>query len=184
MIILQRLTKVDLHRYDEAWERDALEVLLNVYGSPRCLEQSLLPHHRVLDLRKAEDFQAWHLPESINLPLTSVGPHNPSPFSDPAVLEAQWVELETIFQDDRLVTDLGAAHVLLICYNGDTARVATSVLRAKGVQADSVRGGHHALKIYGIGSEPRASSSCTSIPNTAKLSIETTVPLMEGMESV
>lgn len=152
-----------------------------MYGSPLCLEQSsltetnLIPHHRVLDLRKAEDFRAWHLPGSINLPLTSVGPHNPSPFSDPAVLEAQWVELETIFNDDRLVSDLGVDRVLLMCYNGDTARVATSVLRAKGVQADSVRGGHHALKMYGIGSEARVPPSSTFIRNTDKLPIEAMV---------
>ena len=94
----QRLTKVDLHRYDEAWERDALEVLPEVYGSPRSLaetplrEITLKPQHRVIDLRKAADFGEWHLPESINLPLNSVGPHTPSPFSDPTVLEAQWVE--------------------------------------------------------------------------------------------
>lgn len=186
MIIVQRLTKVDLHRYDEAWERDALDVLPQVYGSPRSLEQSLLseislkPQHRVLDLRKAADFRAWHLPESINLPLTSVSPHTPSPFSDAAVLEAQWVELEQIFHDDRLVSDLGTAHVLVVCYNGDTARVATSVLRAKGLQADSVRGGYRALKMYGIGSEDvvapsAATSTSTSASNSGKVPIAATI---------
>ncbi|KAJ5175338.1 uncharacterized protein N7482_001215 [Penicillium canariense] len=155
----ERLTKVDLHRYDEAWERDALEVLPQVYGSPRPLAQTplseitLKPQHRVLDLRKPADFQAWHLPESINVPLSSLGPHTVSPFSDPAVLEAQWVELEQTFGDARLVSDLGSHHVLVVCYDGNTARVATSVLRAKGLDADSVRGGHHALRMYGIGSE-------------------------------
>jgi hypothetical protein len=34
--------------------------------------------------------------------------------------------------------------------HGDSARVATSVLRAKGLEADSVRGGHRALRMYGI----------------------------------
>lgn len=179
------MTKVDLHRYDEAWERDALEVLPQVYGSPRSLEQSLLseislkPQHRVLDLRKAADFQAWHLPESINLPLSSVGPHTPSPFSDPAVLEAQWVELEKIFHDDSLVSDLGKAHVLVVCYDGDTARVATSVLRAKGLEANSVRGGYHALKMYGIGSEASVSSSSsasTKVPTAATVTVSS-VPL-------
>lgn len=147
------MTKVDYHRYDEAWERDALEVLPQVYGSPRPLQQSLLseislkPQHLVLDLRKAEDFRAWHLPESINLPLVSVSPDIPSPFSDPAVLEAQWLELEKIFSNGTLAPDLGNAHVLVMCYDGDTARVATSVLRAKGFEADSMRGGHTALKM-------------------------------------
>jgi cysteine synthase A len=180
LTIFQRLTKVDLHRYDEAWERDALEVLPQVYGSPRSLEQSLLseislkPQHRVIDLRRSGDFSAWNLPESINLPLSSLGPHTPSPFSDPAVLEAQWVELEKIFNDGKLVTDLGSHHVLVVCYDGDTARVATSVLRAKGLEADSVRGGQHAMKMYGIGSEAQVSS--TKFPVAATVSVSA-VPL-------
>lgn len=182
MIVAQSLTKVDLHRYDEAWERDALDVLPEVYGSPRSLQQSLQreinpKQHRVLDLRKAADFRAWHLPESINLPLISLGPHTPSPFSDPTMLEAQWVELEQIFHDDRQSADLGSVHVLVVCYDGDTARVATSVLRAKGVEADSVRGGYRALTLYGIGSE-RASgptSTSTSAANSGKVPITTTV---------
>ncbi|KAJ5659246.1 hypothetical protein N7507_005697 [Penicillium longicatenatum] len=173
----EQLTKVDLHRYDEAWERDALEVLPQVYGSTRSLAESqmseitLKPQHRVLDLRKPDDFQAWHLPESINLPLSSVGPHTTSPFSDPAVLEAQWVELEKIFRDGRLVSQLGSHHVLVVCYNGDTARVATSVLRAKGLEADSVRGGFHGLKVYGIGSEGHAVSTKAAGPIAATVSV-------------
>lgn len=35
--------------------------------------------------------------------------------------------------------------VLLVSYDGDTARVATSVLRARGVEAESVRGGAAAV---------------------------------------
>jgi hypothetical protein len=34
----------------------------------------------------------------------------------------------------------------MICYDGDTARVATSVLRAKGISASSVKGGITAIK--------------------------------------
>ncbi|KAJ5731179.1 uncharacterized protein N7483_005687, partial [Penicillium malachiteum] len=178
----ERLAKVDLHRYDESWERDALEVLPQVYRAPRSLAESQLseitlrPQKRVIDLRQAADFQAWHLPESISLPLTSVGSRTASPFSDPAVLEAQWVELERIFGDDRLVPDLGPHHVLVVCYDGDTARVATSVLRAKGLQADSVRGGFHALQMYGIGNEGPAVSTKVSGPIAATVSISA-VPL-------
>jgi len=97
----------------------------------------------VLDLRQSTDYDIWHLPGSQNKPLSSLGPHTPSPFSDAGVLEAQWVELEKIFND---VSDL--RHVLVVCYNGDSARVATSVLRAKGLEADSVRGGYGALKMF------------------------------------
>ncbi|KAJ5108909.1 hypothetical protein N7456_005584 [Penicillium angulare] len=178
----ERLAKVDLHRYDESWERDALDVLPEVYGAPRSLADShlseitLKPQHRVIDLRKQGDFRAWHLPESINLPLSSIGPHTPSPFSDPAVLEAQWVELEQIFRDGRLVSDLGSHHVLVVCYDGDTARVATSVLRAKGLEADSVRGGFHALQMFGIGNEGPAVPTKVPGPVPATVSVSA-VPL-------
>lgn len=132
-------------------------MLPQVYGFPGPIAESplseimLKPQHRVIDLRNADDFNRWHLPGAINLPLNSIGPHTASPFSDPEVLEAQWVELEQIFSAERLVGELGAHHVLAVCYDGDTARVATSVLRAKGLEADSVRGGHHAMERYGIG---------------------------------
>lgn len=95
----------------------------------------------MIDLRQPADFQSWHLPGSANYPLVSLRPHTASPFSDAGVLEAQWVELERIFHD------VSGGHVLVVCYDGDTARVATSVLRAKGLEADSVRGGHRALKL-------------------------------------
>jgi cysteine synthase A len=121
-------------------------------------EISLKPQNSVVDLRQPDDFYTWHLPGSMNLPLCSVRPHSPSPFSDPGLLEAQWVELEKIFNDDVLISDLGRHHVLVICYDGDSARVATSVLRAKGIEADSVRGGHRALKMYGIGGDSPTST--------------------------
>ncbi|KAJ5222686.1 uncharacterized protein N7469_008926 [Penicillium citrinum] len=177
----ERLTKVDLHRYDEAWERDALDVLPEVYGSPRSLSETplreitLKPQHRVIDLRKSEDFRAWHLPGSINLSLDSIGPHSLSPFSDPSILEAQWVELEQIFQS-RILSDLGSCHVLVLCYDGDTARVATSVLRARGLDADSVRGGYRALKVYGIGSEEVPSDEKVKVPVATTVSVSA-VPL-------
>ncbi|CAL5869459.1 uncharacterized protein PFLUO_LOCUS3688 [Penicillium psychrofluorescens] len=155
----ERLAKVDLHRYDESWERDAWEILPQFYGSPRSLAQCRLseitpkPHNWVIDLRRLPDFHAWHLPGSVNLPLSSHGPHTPSPFSDAAVLEAQWVELERIFSNASLVSDLDSHRVLLLCYDGNTARVATSVLRAKGLDADSIRGGCQVLRSYGIGDD-------------------------------
>ncbi|QKX61382.1 uncharacterized protein TRUGW13939_08530 [Talaromyces rugulosus] len=180
----ERLAKVDLHRYDEAWERDALEVLPQVYASARPLEQTLLSQitlkhlHRVLDLRQAADFNTWHLPESINISLSSLGPHMRSPFSDSAVLESQWVELEQIFRNERLVSDLGLHHVLVVCYSGDTARVATSVLRAKGINADSVRGGHHALRMHGIGRKMSVTAECSTskIPIATAVSVSTVPP--------
>lgn len=99
------------------------------------------------------------------------------------MLEAQWVELEQIFGDERLISDFGPCHILVVCYDGDTARVATSVLRAKGLDADSVRGGHHALRMYGIGSKTAergvsvsANCSASKMPISATVSVSA-VPL-------
>lgn len=93
------------------------------------------------------------------------------------------MELEQIFGDERLVTDLGSYHVLVVCYDGDTARVATSVLRAKGLDADSVRGGHHALRMYGIGNQASgcevtvsADCSASKISLAATVSVSTVPP--------
>lgn len=86
------------------------------------------------------------------------------------------MELETIFKDARLVSDLGSYRVLVVCYDGDTARVATSVLRAKGIDADSVRGGHRALRMYGIGSETAGCEGSVSADcATSKMPLATTV---------
>ncbi|KAE8355074.1 tryptophan synthase beta subunit-like PLP-dependent enzyme [Aspergillus coremiiformis] len=151
------LAKVDLYRYDESWERSPIVLFTHFYDVPAVLSQSLLsdiklrPQCCVLDLRTAADFALWCLPGSVNIPLHSLDSHTQKPFSDPKVLEAQWLELETMFHDSSVVTSkLTTHHLLVICYNGDTARVATSVLRAKGAAADSIRGGYQALKDHGL----------------------------------
>ncbi|KAB8260356.1 tryptophan synthase beta subunit-like PLP-dependent enzyme [Aspergillus pseudonomiae] len=150
------LTKVDLYRYDESWERSPVVLFTHFYNTPSVLSECLLsdiklrPLCGVLDLRTTADFASWHLPGSVNIPLQSLDSHTAKPFSDPGVLEAQWLELEAMFKDPSVITKLESHHVLVICYNGDTARVATSVLRAKGIEADSLRGGYQALKDHGL----------------------------------
>lgn len=78
------------------------------------------------------------------------------------------------------MTDLQPHHVLVVCYNGDSARVATSVLRAKGLEADSVRGGLHGLRAYGVGLGDtvvgQAENSVSAKPIAATVSVAA-VPL-------
>jgi len=101
----------------------------------------------ILDLRPVSDFDKWHLPGSINMPLSSAKPDAPSLFFSPKLLEEQWRELESIFSSkgtpfsDILLVALKDRSVGLVCKDGDTARVATSVLRAKGLEASSISGG-------------------------------------------
>lgn len=150
------------------------------------MSQSLLsslvlrPQCCVLDLRKAADFDSWHLPGSVNLPLQTLDSHTPKPFAHPKVLEAQWRELESVFTDLAVVGPLHEhhPHVLVICYNGDTARVATSVLRAKGIEADSLRGGYKALHDHGLWGETPSCS--TGMINGASASANIAVPLQSN----
>jgi rhodanese-related sulfurtransferase len=102
-------------------------------------------------VRKKDDFTTTYLPGSINIPLHSLRPTDCSPFEDSTLLAQQWKELEALFGDANLQIgglpedQLRAKSVLVICYGGDTSRVATSVLRAKGIKADSCKGGFQAM---------------------------------------
>lgn len=113
----------------------------------------LKPDHSrcVIDLRKPADFKQWHLPQAINVPLNTLEKSTTSPFSDSAVMEAQWLEIEGWFsqsgEKSALLKGLkeNNTRVLLVCYSGNTSRVACSILRAKGIEAWCIRGGYKAL---------------------------------------
>jgi cysteine synthase A len=129
-----------LYRYDEAWELESTRALSQFADSLNEKGATLL------DLRKPNDFATSHVPGAYNLPLRSLSASTPSPFSDASVLESQWKELEVTFTTDRVnAHDLVGKDVHVVCYSGDTARVATSVLRARGIAAYSLRGGHTTL---------------------------------------
>ncbi|GAP93409.2 putative cysteine synthase A [Rosellinia necatrix] len=153
----QELTKVDKYRYDEAWERDCFDVLQDFFEVPNMfnllhsirssinlsLQDILIPKTdaSVVDLRQPSDFHTYQVPGSTNLPIAL--PSNSSPFLDPAVMTTVWTQLEETFSslDADLLSVLQDKRILVICYDGDTSRVATSVLRAKGFAADSIQGG-------------------------------------------
>ncbi|KAG5786613.1 hypothetical protein H9Q69_014306 [Fusarium xylarioides] len=160
------LLKVDLYRYNEKWERSASEALDAFFdvdrgalldmvladpkiGSVNTVDlQSILRSKQdttIIDLRQPDDFNMFCLPGSINMPFVQSG--TPSPFSNAKLLESLWKNLEEAFKtpEAELQSLLSGIRVLLTCYDGDSARVATSVLRAKGYEADSIRGGFQAL---------------------------------------
>ncbi|KAJ3457587.1 hypothetical protein MRS44_014728 [Fusarium solani] len=179
------LLKVDLYRYDEKWERPASEALDAFFdidrgalldmvlsdpksGSMGAFElQNMLRSRQdavVIDLRQPDDFGAFHLPGSVNMPFTQQS--TPSPFSDAKILESLWQRLEATFKapSQELKTLLQDKRILLTCYDGDSARVATSVLRAKSYEADSIRGGFTAL------SKMRQSSSQVTLDGSRETS--------------
>jgi rhodanese-related sulfurtransferase len=171
---------VDIYPYHDSWERQASNALSDFFTihpiasedtilslaatKPNELSQALVARAncQVLDFRRASDFDAFHLPNSVNIPLETlrVGPSRGSPFVDPvgdtSMLEELWCELEALFSvktadggrnpsAEALMAILRGKKVLALCYDGDSARVANSVLRAKGVHSESVLGGYGAL---------------------------------------
>lgn len=113
------------------------------FKSPLQLKENVT----LIDLRPALNFNAQHLPGAVNMPLKSLTQNNSSPFANAEVLEAQWHELENIFKPGEtstaalLMTYLQARLVVVVCFDGDTSRVATSVLRAKNIEAISIKDG-------------------------------------------
>jgi cysteine synthase A len=137
----QSLAAVDLYRYDEAWELQPTEAIAQfAKGDPS------KPSAVLIDLRKPDDFIASNIPGSYNLPLQSMNASTPSPFFEADVLERPWKEIDSMLSANTISAyDLAGKNVGVICYKGDTARVATSVLRAKGITASSIKGGFGAL---------------------------------------
>ncbi|KAI1377087.1 tryptophan synthase beta subunit-like PLP-dependent enzyme [Hypoxylon crocopeplum] len=197
----EALTKVDLYRYDEAWEKDAAVALPLFLDVKRVAVQdgpilnlqsevidekgldgtlSLREGVAIIDLRQAIDFTKFSLPGSVNLPFADRS--NPSPFSDPTVLEALWLKLDGHFRSprDELLPLVQSKRILLLCYDGDCSRVATSVLRAKGYEADSIRGGFRALGTFDVrqlsGASVVANSQGTKAGITVMHEVELVTP--------
>jgi cysteine synthase A len=141
LTLFQNLASVDSYRYDEAWELPAADAITEYSKDDRATPSTVL-----IDLRKPDDFISSNVPGSYNLPLQSLNSSTSSPFFDATILERQWKELNAMFSDNTISAyDLSDKNVGVICYDGDTARVATSVLRAKGIAASSIKGGFQAL---------------------------------------
>lgn len=155
-----------MYRYDSSWEKEPLVVLADFYCLDKILARDILffiskrrsgerqgwenivspmPDTIVIDLRQFEDYDCFSLPGSINFPLVEAS--SPSPFSEPKVLASLWHRLEAklVSGDGDICARLRDKRSLIICYDGDSARVATSVLRAKGYAADSMNGGIQAM---------------------------------------
>lgn len=155
--IIQGLLDVDLHRYDEAWEKNVSDALEGIYAFDKAAQACSLwslapdavpkPGCIVIDLRQEADFHQRSLPGAINVPFAEKGVK--SPFFDPAVLRSVWTRLEHALDERSDLKDMiQGKRVLFVCYDGDTSRVANSVFRARDFVTDSVRGGFDALIEY------------------------------------
>lgn len=155
LIDVKNLFDVDRYTYSSEWELTPTQCAekIGVELRPlRTLEATRSTLHtqgrsmKIVDLRSAQDFATHRITGSSNLPLDSLSLSFASPFADANVMESQWKELNRLFSKTDNTTggaiDLGdLRQVLLVCYTGDTSRVGTSILRAKGIVAFSLKEG-------------------------------------------
>lgn len=114
---------------------------------PTTSTHQLKPSSIMLDLRTSAEFEKFHLPGCTSFPVCATDGR--SPFDDAKVLENRWRDLEKAFGGEvwsgALLEGLkGVERVGVVCRDGDTARVAVSILRAKGVTAWGWGGGMEA----------------------------------------
>ncbi|KAF8251248.1 cysteine synthase B [Wilcoxina mikolae CBS 423.85] len=165
-IVNERLMNVDIYPYEPQWQRTIASALTALYGERHLSVQlvqnnshsqmvsgfratfpALNPASHLVDLRQGVDFDAGHLPGAVNISLKSLKKCTPSPFDDAKVLEEQWLELKDKFSGKgdiccaTCVDQGGVCSVTFVCYDGETARVASSILRAQGIEAYSLVGG-------------------------------------------
>ncbi|GKT54172.1 cysteine synthase K/M:Cysteine synthase B [Colletotrichum tofieldiae] len=109
------------------------------------VQQSLV----VLDLRSARDFLRRHIKGAHQMSLDTLCPGAAAGvdlFGDADAVYKVWTNLQILLGEPRTADVLGnvkrhGTPVLVLCYNGEVSRLATSLLRANGVEALSVRGG-------------------------------------------
>lgn len=147
------LKDIDQGTYDSHWELTVSEAVTLNHGKPCEYSQlgaDVADTHTsavtVIDLRQQDDFARSHVTCSLNLPIRSSEIDRPSPFDDIGVLEAQFRDLESAI-DGLYLSDQPPRHgpVLVLCYSGETSRLACSIMRQKSIEAYSLRGGFQQL---------------------------------------
>lgn len=146
--------------YDPNWELNSHEAMTMLYGrewsgdlktklycnqsTPKSFSSSNLS--MLLDLRSSEDFSIVHISGAKSMPLDSLTPATVSPFDDVKVLDMQWRDLKhKLSGPEFLEMDIVSRPVIMVCYHGETARLACSIMRAQSIEAYSIKGGISAV---------------------------------------
>ena len=153
------LSKIDQGTYDSTWELSAPEATKLNQGAFTLCRCSTASHTCeaasaiiVLDLRRSIDFASLHVSGSLSSPIASLDAATPSPFNDTGVLEAQYHDLEALIYDSCLRDRLHRfSRVLILCYSGETAMLATSMLRQRGIETYSISGGFPGIANQPVG---------------------------------
>ncbi|KAF1984277.1 tryptophan synthase beta subunit-like PLP-dependent enzyme [Aulographum hederae CBS 113979] len=168
----QILLTCDQNKHDERWElspNQAIQMLTSrVLASttskllrPSCKRPScrrkticnsssrLSSKISILDLRQPADFAAGHLFGSQSSPLKNLTVETGDVFGDAEVLRTMWMGLKEKFEGkeaEELLEKKKKGPLVVLCYDGETGRLATSLLRKRGVKAFSVRRGWEGLR--------------------------------------
>ena len=102
----------------------------------------------ILDLRCAPDFYTGHIRGSRNSPLKSLTPQTKDIFGDANAIHMFWTHLRAKLDNEKGLLGCKEQPLLILCYDGDPSRLATSMLRAEGYLAFSAAGGYTALWSY------------------------------------
>jgi rhodanese-related sulfurtransferase len=107
----------------------------------------------VIDLRDLTAFKTAHVLGAHCVPLQGLSPDtaNGDLFGDAEAVHWAWTKLRELLSQQQIANLLKATQatkreVLVICYDGDASRLATSMLRSRGIEASSVEGGWKGLK--------------------------------------
>ncbi|KAL0933683.1 cysteine synthase K/M:Cysteine synthase B [Colletotrichum truncatum] len=114
--------------------------------------KDISPSVLVLDFRNEAAFKTQHLPGSYSVPLEGLTSTlaDGDLFGDAESVHMIWTHIQKSIDQPNVAKRLQKARdnhctVMLICYNGDASRLASSTLRAMGNEAFSVQGGFEAL---------------------------------------
>ncbi|KAE9973411.1 hypothetical protein EG327_009098 [Venturia inaequalis] len=156
------LLSCDLDKYDERWELTPEQTTKMIAQSsrikrgprpcsrPSCRTKGLCnspgtSKTSILDLRQKQDFAKEHLCGSTSSPLKQLTERTGDIYSDSNALHMHWRNLKTKFEAESARLGAKTSPLLVLCYDGETSRLAVSVLRARGYHAFSIFGGYHSL---------------------------------------
>ncbi|KAK2821762.1 hypothetical protein FQN49_007698 [Arthroderma sp. PD_2] len=170
-IINEELLAVDQHVYSFRWEIDPREthrqmpdmfddikqLVLSTGSAAGVVGDNLdntnhLRTIRFIDLRSRVDFESCHVIGAYSSPLPNSEAESKSPFDfgDIDTLIDQCKELDAMIENPEVSEWLFTtkSSLVVLCYNGDTSRVMTTILRARGVEAYSFIDGMPGLVKY------------------------------------
>ena len=79
---------------------------------------------------------------SLSSPLKHLTERTGDIFADSNALRMHWTNLRAKFADEATRLGTKSSSLVILCYDGETSRLAVSILRAQGYTAFSVFGGY------------------------------------------